>query len=237
MMRSDIAGINKEIRGSTPGEMLSILAERYPGKVAFSTSLGAEDQLLTQMIAELGLPIKIFTLDTGRLFQETCDLFDITRKKYGIPIEVYFPDSHNVEKMVNEKGINLFYESLENRKLCCHIRKVEPLARALAGMDVWISGLRHEQSQSRARLETVEWDEIHKIRKVYPLLNWTRNEVWEYIRSHEVPYNTLHDKGYASIGCLPCTRAILPGEEERAGRWWWEQSDSRECGLHETTRT
>ena len=236
-MKPDIEVIRNEVAGLGPVELVRKLVQRFPGKVAFSTSLGAEDQVLTEMIAGSGFPVKIFTLDTGRLFQETYDLMDITRKKYGIGLEVYFPDAHQVGEMVSEKGINLFYESVENRLLCCQYRKVEPLARALAGMDVWISGLRHEQSRNRARLETVEWDESRKILKAYPLLDWTHDQVWEYIRSMKIPYNVLHDKGYASIGCLPCTRAILPGEEERAGRWWWEDADSRECGLHESKRT
>ncbi|MCX6251521.1 MAG: phosphoadenylyl-sulfate reductase [Bacteroidetes bacterium] len=236
-MKQNIAEIKKEIMGSAPEEMLMLLEKRFSGKVAFSTSLGVEDQVLTHMIAKAGLPVKIFTLDTGRLFQESYDLMDITWKKYRIDIEIYFPDALDVEKMVNEKGINLFYESMDNRKQCCYIRKVEPLTRALTGMDLWISGLRHEQSQNRSRLEFVEWDEVHKILKVYPLLDWTKDQVWEYIRIYKIPYNTLHDKGFASIGCLPCTRAILPGEEERAGRWWWEQNDTKECGLHETKRT
>jgi len=236
-MKSSIAEIIDEVRGLGAEDLISLLVRKFPGKVAFSTSLGAEDQILTRMIAGMGSGVKVFTLDTGRLFQETYDLMDITRKKYGLLIETYFPDYHDVEKMTREKGINLFYESLENRKLCCHIRKVEPLSRALAGMEVWVSGLRHEQSQNRSQLETIEWDETHALLKVYPLLDWTHDKVWEYIRSQKVPYNTLHDKGFASIGCLPCTRAILPGEEERAGRWWWEHADTRECGLHEPTRT
>jgi len=147
-------------------------------------------------------------------------------------IHVSFPDGEDVEEMVNSRGLNLFYESVENRKLCCHIRKVEPLKRALRGKDAWFSGLRKEQSVTRKNLALVEWDETNNKLKVNPLLNWTEQQVWDYIRANKIPYNTLHDKGFPSIGCLPCTRAILPGEDVRAGRWWWENPDNRECGLH-----
>jgi len=177
--------------------------------------------------------MKIFTLDTGRLFQETYDLLDITRRKYNLPIEISFPDAMDVEEMVNTRGINLFYDSIENRKLCCFIRKTEPLARALQGMDAWICGLRRDQSVTRQQVKIVEWDSIQKKIKVNPLANWSQEEVWRYIHDHKIPYNTLHDKGFPSIGCLPCTRAVLPGEDIRAGRWWWESPENRECGLHQ----
>jgi len=180
----------------------------------------------------LDFEIKIFTLDTGRLFEETYDLLDIAEKKYKLNIGIYFPDAQHIEKMVHEKGINLFYESVENRKLCCHLRKVEPLKRALSEMEVWISGLRREQALTRKESKIVEWDESNNLIKINPLIDWTRKQVWNYITERKIPYNSLHDKGYASIGCLPCTRAILPGEDERAGRWWWENSENKECGLH-----
>ncbi len=220
------------LAGRSAAEMLAILSADFAGMVAFSSSLGAEDQVLTHMIATGNRPIRIFTLDTGRLFPETYELIDITRDKYGIPIEVCFPDAAAVRQMVNEKGVNLFYKSIENRKLCCHIRKIEPLKSALQGMKVWISGVRRDQSVTRSHVKLAEWDEELSILKVNPLLEWTQEEVWSYIRAHKVPYNTLHDHGYPSIGCLPCTRAIFPGEDIRAGRWWWENPDSRECGLH-----
>jgi phosphoadenosine phosphosulfate reductase len=221
-----------ELQGYTPQEVLKWFAEKHTGKIAFSTSLGAEDQVITHMIADKRLPVRIFTLDTGRLFPETYELLDITEKKYNIPIRVSFPDAAAVQKMVNEKGINLFYDSIENRKLCCGIRKTEPLKNALQGVEVWISGLRREQSVTRSELQLTEWDENYNLLKVQPLFDWSEEMVWDYIRAHKVPYNTLHDKGFPSIGCQPCTRAILPGEGVRAGRWWWENPETRECGLH-----
>ena len=195
--------------------------------------MGAEDQVITEMIASIDRKTRIFTLDTGRLFSETYDLIDLTNKRYGINIEIYFPDASRVENMVKSKGINLFYESVENRKLCCHIRKIEPLKRALKGLDVWISGLRKEQSVTRNLLSVIEWDTLHNLIKVNPILNWTTDQVWDYIREKKIPYNPLHDRGYPSIGCLPCTRAIQPGESIRSGRWWWENPEMKECGLHE----
>ena len=227
-----LANYNEEFKGLAPQEVITRFAAANPGKVAFSTSLGAEDQAITHMIASLKLPVRIFTLDTGRLFPETYDLLDLTVKKYGVPIEVYFPDASEVQKMVNEKGINLFFDSVENRKLCCGIRKTAPLKKALKGMDVWISGLRREQSVTRTDLQLAEFDENYGLLKVQPLFDWTEQMVWDYIRANNVPYNPLHDKGFPSIGCLPCTRAVLPGEDIRAGRWWWENPNTRECGLH-----
>ncbi len=223
---------HEELTGLTPQEVLAVLAKRHPGKIAFSSSLGAEDQVITHMIADRTLPIRIFTLDTGRLFPETYDLIDITSKKYGIAIEVCFPDAMEVQNMVNQKGINLFYESVENRKQCCGIRKTAPLKKALQGMEIWISGLRRAQSVTRSELQLTEWDDENGILKLQPLYDWSESQVWDYIKTHKVPYNTLHDKGFRSIGCQPCTRAVLPGEEVRAGRWWWEHPETRECGLH-----
>ncbi len=231
-MDENIIAYGDQIKNLGPEEIIRFFLLKFPGECIFSTNLGPEDQLLTWMISKTGLPVKVFTLDTGRLFQETYDLLDITRKKYGLDIEVYFPVADQVEKIVHERGINLFYESIENRKLCCSIRKVEPLKRALAGMKIWISGLRKDQSVTRKDLEKTEWDEVNRIIKVYPLLDWTSEAVWELIRTSNIPVNPLHDKGFASIGCLPCTRAIHPGEDERAGRWWWELPENKECGLH-----
>ncbi len=214
------------------GDLLAEVLRAHPGKAVFSTSLGAEDQVITHMLATQGFREGIFTLDTGRLFPETYELIEKTCVRYGIRIEVFFPDTGKVEQMVREKGINLFYQSIENRKLCCHVRKTEPLRRALSGKEIWITGLRREQSPTRQDLALAQWDAANQIIKVNPLLEWSEEQVWEYIHQHKIPYNTLHDKGFPSIGCQPCTRAILPGEDVRAGRWWWENPDTRECGLH-----
>ena len=231
-MQDTIKIYQDQFREATPVEVLSHFLSEYKDKIAFSTSLSAEDQVLIDMISKIDPGIKIFTLDTGRLFQETYDLLDITEKKYGIKIRIYFPDPSHVEKMVDEKGINLFYESVENRKFCCHIRKIEPLRRALEGMKVWISGVRKEQSVTRQDFDLVQWDETHQVIKLLPLVDWSESQVWEYIREHKIPYNELHDKGFPSIGCLPCTRAVKPGESLRSGRWWWELPENKECGLH-----
>ncbi|MCX6248554.1 MAG: phosphoadenylyl-sulfate reductase [Bacteroidetes bacterium] len=231
-MEQEIERYNTRLKNASPREIIGFFAEEFKGRIAFATSLGAEDQVITEMIAGIDPALRIFTLDTGRLFQETYDLLDITRKKYGLNIRVCFPKAGDVEEMVNKKGINLFYDSVENRKMCCFVRKTESLQRALQGMDAWICGLRKDQSVTRQEVKTVEWDDIQKMIKVNPLANWDLDTVWNYIRSQKIPYNTLHDKGYPSIGCLPCTRAVLPGEDIRSGRWWWESPENRECGLH-----
>ncbi|KAF0203512.1 MAG: phosphoadenosine phosphosulfate [Bacteroidetes bacterium] len=230
--KAEIDRINEMLAGKSAQEVIEWFLKDFEGKVAFSTSLGAEDQVITQMIAQVGVPADIFTLDTGRLFPETYNLLDLTSKKYDLNIRVMFPDASRVENMVNEKGINLFYDSIENRKLCCHIRKIEPLKRAFAGLDAWICGLRREQSVTRKDMRLVEWDENNDLIKVNPLIEWTETELWDYIKANRIPYNKLHDTGFPSIGCQPCTRAILPGEDVRAGRWWWENPETRECGLH-----
>ncbi len=231
-MQEIIDNYNKRFAAAPPVEILSALAGAHPGKMVFSSSLGAEDQVITHLLAGLGLGGAVFTLDTGRLFPETYDLMEKTNARYGLSIRVFFPDSERVEEMVGQKGVNLFYHSIENRKLCCHIRKTEPLRRALKGQEVWITGLRREQSPTRRDLQLFGWDETHGIIKVNPLLEWREKQVWDFIREHQVPYNPLHDEGFPSIGCQPCTRAVQPGEDVRAGRWWWENPDSRECGLH-----
>lgn len=225
--------LNKRFQDATADEVLSYLSNKYGNKLAFASSLGLEDQVLTYYLGSVGSQAKIFTLDTGRLFPETLDLLDKTNKRYDLNIEVFFPDPVRVEEMVNSKGINLFYESIENRKLCCHIRKILPMKRALKGIEIWITGLRAEQSVTRKGLSMVSWDENFGLIKVNPLTNWTEEDVWQVIREHDIPYNPLHDKGYPSIGCQPCTRAVSPGEDIRSGRWWWEQPDHKECGLHE----
>jgi phosphoadenosine phosphosulfate reductase len=224
--------LNQGFSNTSPEEVLNYFLEQYKGKIALASSMGAEDQALTHMIAGIDPAAKIFTLDTGRIFPETYDLIEKTNARYKININIYFPEREQVEKMVNEKGVNLFYESIENRRQCCHVRKIVPLQRALAGLDVWISGLRKSQSVTRSDMQMVEWDKRHDLIKINPLLNWSEEDVWDYIKKHNVPYNKLHDKGFASIGCQPCTRALKPGEEVRDGRWWWENPQLRECGLH-----
>jgi phosphoadenosine phosphosulfate reductase len=231
-MKERIDDLNEKFQGANVDEVLSWFLKEFKGKIALSSSLGAEDQVLTQMVTGIDKEATVFTLDTGRLFPETYDLIHRTNTKYGIKIKVYFPEAARVEEMVGEKGINLFYESIENRKLCCHIRKIEPLKRAFKGLDVWICGLRRDQSVTRHDMKLVEWDEANGLIKLNPLIDWTEEDVWNYINEHKVPYNPLHDKGYPSIGCQPCTRAIMEGEDVRAGRWWWENPDTKECGLH-----
>ena len=228
---STIENLSKEIESLNPAEGIARLCKLFPGKVVFSTSLGQEDQVLTEIIAENSQEVNVFTLDTGRLFNETYDLLARTIVKYGLDITTYYPNTLSVEDFVRTKGINAFYESPENRKSCCYIRKVEPLKRALNGNKIWITGLRAEQSPNRSEMRMLEWDEGNQILKFNPLLHWSLDEIISYIYQNNIPYNPLHDKGFVSIGCAPCTRAIEPGEDPRAGRWWWETSQ-KECGLH-----
>jgi phosphoadenosine phosphosulfate reductase len=232
-IEQEIKKLNDLFFDSTAEEVVSFFINKYGNKIAFATSLGAEDQILTQIIAGIDPETRIITLDTGRLFPETIDLIETTNLRYNINIKVFFPDAGQVESMVNTKGINLFYASIENRKECCHIRKTLPLRRAMSGTDAWISGLRSEQSVTRKDLKLLEWDSNFNLIKINPLRNWSEEQVWEYIHTHNIPYNKLHDNNYPSIGCQPCTRAVNPGDDIRAGRWWWEQPEHKECGLHE----
>ncbi len=228
----EINRLNDLLQDKAPEEVIHWFLTSFDGKVAFSTSLGAEDQAITYMISQIDKNARIFTLDTGRLFAETYELLDLTSKKYSLNIDVMFPDSTRVEEMVNTRGINLFYDSIENRKLCCHIRKIEPLKRAFEGLDAWICGLRREQSVTRKDMRLVEWDDNNGLIKINPLIDWKEPQLWEYLKSNHIPYNKLHDQGFPSIGCQPCTRAVMPGEDVRAGRWWWENPETKECGLH-----
>ncbi len=223
---------NVRFKDQDPQDVLRFFFSHFGKRILLASSLGLEDQVLTHMLFTIQKDFRVFVLDTGRLPQETYDLLHRMRSGYGIEYDVYFPDTAVVEKMVKDKGPNLFYESVENRKLCCYVRKVEPLKRALAGAEAWITGLRRDQSVTRDSLAVVEWDDAHQMLKINPLASWTLDQVWAYIRAHQVPYNVLHDKGYPSIGCAPCTRAVGPGEDVRAGRWWWENPDQKECGLH-----
>ena len=227
-----IQSLLEKTRSLSIEETLAFLAYDFKDKVVFSTSFGQEDQVITALIGKYNLPITIFTLDTGRIFQETYDVFHKTLKKYKIDIKTYFPDTAAVENLLNQKGPNSFYESVENRKECCFIRKVAPLTKALKDNEIWITGLRAEQSENRNDLQEFEYDEKFQVIKYNPLLKWTLAEVQKYIDDNNVPQNALHKKGFLSIGCAPCTRAIVPGEDIRAGRWWWESSH-KECGLHQ----
>ncbi|MCW5912688.1 MAG: phosphoadenylyl-sulfate reductase [Cyclobacteriaceae bacterium] len=213
-------------------EGLEWVSRRFT-QVRFSSSLGEEDQAITHLIATRKLPVSIFTLDTGRMFQETYDLLHLTRSHYNISLKVYFPERIQVEEYVQQYGVNGFYDSVENRKQCCYIRKVAPLKRALQGADVWITGLRQSQSANRGNMQRAVWDNAYKLVKYNPVFDWSDDQLHEFIGANKVPVNTLHRKGYPSIGCAPCTRAVMPGEDARAGRWWWESS-AKECGLHAT---
>ena len=227
-----ISELKDSVQGLPPQEILKYSLETFGSKIALSSSMAAEDQVLTDMICKITSEPKIFTLDTGRLPKETYDTIEATRYRYEIDLEIMFPDSSQVEQMVKTDGPNLFYNSIEQRKKCCYIRKIEPLKRALDGLDAWVCGLRKEQSVTRQDMEIVEWDSQFNLVKISPLLNWTTDQVWDYIRANNVPYNSLHDKGYPSIGCEPCTRAVKEGQDIRAGRWWWEDPQQKECGLH-----
>lgn len=227
-----VESITALVSGKTPEEALAALAEAFPGELVFSTSLGYEDQVISHFIFTNHLPVQVFTLDTGRLFNETYSVLSSTLDRYKMPVKVMYPQTAAVEQLVTKKGPFSFYESPDNRKECCYIRKVEPLKRALKGNKVWITGIRADQSENRQDMPSVEWDEANQIVKFHPILNWSLEEVKAYIRKHNIPYNPLHDKGFVSIGCAPCTRAIREGEDFRAGRWWWETSDKKECGLH-----
>lgn len=215
-----------------PEALLAQLLRRYGKRVALASSMGLEDQVLTDMLWRQDREARVFTIDTGRLFPETYSLIDRTNLQYGCKLEVYFPEHAPVEAYVRTQGMNAFYESIEKRKACCRVRKIEPLLRALSTLDVWICGLRNEQSVTRTGVQGVEWDEANGLIKVNPLVHWSEEQVWDYIRRHEVPYNKLHDQGFPSIGCQPCTRAVAPGADIRSGRWWWEDPAHKECGLH-----
>jgi phosphoadenosine phosphosulfate reductase len=220
-----------QIEKASLADGLAIVAGLFPDKVVFSSSLGQEDQVITDAICKNKVGVEIFTLDTGRLFYETYELIEKTNARYKTKLKIYFPDATDVETFVSEKGMNSFYGSVENRKECCLIRKVKPLNRALQGAKVWITGLRAEQSENRKDMPMIEWDGQRQLYKFNPLINWNYDKMITYIEEHNVPYNSLHDKGFISIGCAPCTRAIEPGEDARAGRWWWEATQ-KECGLH-----
>lgn len=220
------------LEGLSPERILAWAAAEYETDIVLASSFGAEDVVLIDMIQREQLPIPVITLDTGRLHEETYDAMERIRQRYGVSVRSYFPESDAVERLERESGFYSFRESLEARKACCGIRKVAPLMRALAGLAAWVTGLRRDQAVTRGDTPAVEWDAANGLVKVNPLVAWTEADVWAYIRTHDVPYNVLHDQGFPSIGCAPCTRAIRPGEDLRAGRWWWELPEYKECGLH-----
>ncbi|MGC1709546.1 MAG: phosphoadenylyl-sulfate reductase [Nitrosotalea sp.] len=226
-----IQQLNEKLKA--PQDVLKWALDNLHPKIAMASSFGAEDVVVIDMMMKINPKARIFTLDTGRLNQETYDVMDEIRNKYNMNIEAMFPDSNEVEQMVNVNGMNLFYQSMGNRKLCCGIRKVHPLKKMLSTVDGWITGLRADQTEVRSNVHSIEIDPQHNgIIKVNPIIEWTWEQTWDYIKNNNVPYNKLHDKGYPSIGCEPCTRAIKPGEPLRAGRWWWETDPQKECGLH-----
>jgi len=228
----DIDLLNQKWQSQSAENIIHEAIALFGKKITFATSLGAEDQIITFLLAKIDKSATVITLDTGRIFPETYDLLHRTVNRFGIQIKTVFPDTGQIEEMVNTKGVNLFFESIENRKLCCHVRKIAPLQRALKGQDAWFTGLRREQSVTRTNLKIVEWDAGNSLIKINPLLEWSEEQVWNFIKSNSIPYNKLHDEGFPSIGCQPCTRAIEKDEDLRAGRWWWEMPESKECGLH-----
>jgi len=230
-----IETLKNELEGLDVVSKLRYLANKFEGKIIFSTSFGWEDQVITHLIFANDIPIKVFTLETGRLFPETYYVWNRTLEIYQKPIHAYFPQSDLLQDMVAAKGPNSFYESVENRKECCYIRKIEPLKRALAGNELWITGIRAEQSANREDMLDLEWDEGNQLLKFHPIFDWTLDDVKQYVKDNNIVYNALHDKGFPSIGCAPCTRAVREGEDFRAGRWWWEDQSKKECGLHATS--
>ncbi len=220
--------VDKDAEGAVRETFRILPADR----LVLASSLSVEDQVLTHLVCAAHARPRIFTLDTGRLFPETYETMERTMQRYGFRYEVFAPDTRELEEMVRAHGPNLFYRSVELRKLCCAVRKIHPLRRVLATADAWLCGLRREQSVTRRSVEKVEWDETFGLCKINPLMDWTEPQVWEFIRRNQIPYNALHDCQYPSIGCAPCTRAVRPDEDIRAGRWWWENPEHKECGLH-----
>jgi len=232
---TDFKRVQEEMEERSAQEVLQWALGKFGDRIALASSFQAEDMVILDMMTQLVPKPRVFTIDTGRLPQETYDLIDRVRERYGIAVEVLFPDRELVEEMVREHGVNLFYRGVKLRERCCWVRKVEPLKRALKDLDAWITGLRREQWDSRKGVRKVEVDQVHGgIIKVNPLVDWTWEQVWDYVRARGIPYNILYDRGYRSIGCAPCTRPVKPGEHPRAGRWWWEQGSGKECGLHVT---
>lgn len=234
----DLELLNNEYKNKSPFEIIKYVYDKIgASRVALASSLSIEDQLLTDILLKIDNKARIFFIDTGRHFQSTYDLMERTMRRYHFKYEVYTPESQDLEPLIREYGPNLFYNSVDLRKKCCEIRKVKPLKRVLATVDGWICGLRREQSVTRENINIFEWDYVHSIYKINPIAFWTEDMVWEYIKKENIPYNSLYDKGFRSIGCQPCTRAVKPGEDVRSGRWWWEDPDKKECGLHIQNKT
>ncbi|OQA99077.1 MAG: Thioredoxin-dependent 5'-adenylylsulfate reductase [Bacteroidetes bacterium ADurb.Bin217] len=231
-MQQFVDKYNKLAQSESIECILQKISSDFPNQAVFTTSFGLEDQVITHVIFSNSISIQVATLDTGRLFKETYKVFNKTLEKYKSTISVYYPNNEELEAMVSKKGPYSFYNSVEDRKECCTIRKVNPLQRALHNKSIWITGIRAEQSPNRQKLQMFEYDEDRSLIKCNILIDWTFDQVQEYIKKHQIPYNSLHDKGFVSIGCEPCTRAIQPGEDFRAGRWWWEDNSKKECGLH-----
>lgn len=229
----DVKNLNREFERSSPEDILAWVSGNLGRSVALATSFQVQGMVVLDMFAKADPEARIFTLDTGRLHSHTYDVMDRTREKYNINIEVLFPDTTEVEEMVSSRGVNLFYKSVENRRLCCQVRKTNPLNGYLKTLDAWITSIRADQTEQRAESSKFEIDYLHgRMLKINPILDWTIDQVWDYVRKNDVPYNKLHDMGYPSIGCAPCTRAVEEGEDPRAGRWWWEQDSDKECGIH-----
>lgn len=228
----DVIGLLPQIEAMTAEDVVRWALGQFGRRMVLASSFGAEDVVLVDLLMKTDPKARVVTLDTGRLPQETYNVMDVVRERYGMAVEVFVPNASDVEKMVVEKGLNLFYHSIENRRLCCGVRKREPLRRALSGLEAWMTGLRRDQNVTRGAVRKLEWDEGHQLVKVNPLADWSWDEVWKHIRDHHLPYNALHDRGFPSVGCAPCTRPIQPGEDLRAGRWWWEHPETKECGLH-----
>lgn len=232
-LKNNLDYYNQEFKDKSAKNLLSWALNTFKEKITLASSLGLEDQVLTEILVKINSDINIFFLDTGRIHQETYDLLEESMEQYNIKFNIYFPDTRAIETFEKENGPNPFYKSLELRKECCQIRKIEPLNRALKNQDAWITGLRRDQSITRANIKKIEWDEINNLIKINPLIDWSEKDVLNYILEHQIPYNKLFDKGYTSIGCSPCSRIIKLGQDKRAGRWWWESPEKRECGLHQ----
>jgi thioredoxin-dependent adenylylsulfate APS reductase len=228
-----VAALNRDFQNKTPTELLAWAVEEFKDRIALCSAFGPESIVILHMLIELGVAVRVFTIDTGRLPSETHSLIQRCQDRFKMPIDVYGPDSEEVQQMVRKHGINLFYNSVELRELCCKVRKVHPMTRALESLDAWISGLRRDQGDERKTIQKLEFDSVHQERlKLNPLANWSEAQVWNYISCVNLPYNPLHNRGYRSVGCAPCSRATNPGEDARAGRWWWERSSNKECGIH-----